>query len=292
MIDLHLHTNHSDGTDTVENLLTNAELNKLNIISITDHDSVTAYKELNDYKDIYSGIIIPGVELKTFYNGIPMEVLGYGIDHEKINIHQVDTYEVQSIILDKFKTIGKSIGLKFDDSISVSKTDPSRLYAAITFAKEILKYEENKNILLNYGPEFEETEFYRVHSSNKESIFYFDESTFGEPLDKTVASIHDAGGLAFLAHPLLYPFTDKFASIEEILINYDLDGLECIYPLFSEEDRTKLIELAKKHNKYISGGTDYHGNNKPNIKIGSGIDNNTLITDEIINNWISKVNKY
>ena len=86
MIDLHMHTTYSDGTDNLEMLLKNAENKKLEIISITDHDSVDAYYELeknSELRKLYSGEIIVGTELKTFYGNVPIEILAYGIDYKK-----------------------------------------------------------------------------------------------------------------------------------------------------------------------------------------------------------------
>ena len=71
--------------------------------------------------------------------------------------------------------------------------------------------------------------------------------------------------------------------------SYDLDGLECEYPLFSIEDREKLKQIVKKYNKYMSGGTDYHAKNKPTIEIGLGIDKNINIDKNLIEDWINKV---
>ena len=70
MIDLHTHTKYSDGTDSVEELLINAENKKLEIISITDHDSIDVYSDLEkeNIRKLYSGKIIVGTELKTYYN--------------------------------------------------------------------------------------------------------------------------------------------------------------------------------------------------------------------------------
>lgn len=293
MLDLHVHTRFSDGTDTVEELLINAENKNLEIISITDHDTTQAYNYLEkEYiRNLFSGRIIVGVEMKAYYNGVPVEVLGYGIDYNKIKLHKTDVYIMQIKFLEEFKKIGKRIGLIFDENISVSKTDPSRKFASVVFATELLKYKENENSLLSIGPRFDANSFYRVHSSNKNSIFYVDESEGGIPLNQAIGEIHNAGGLAFLAHPLVYPFDNKnkFEEIEEILKNYDLDGLECEYPLFSNDEREHLKKIAIKYNKYISGGTDYHAKNKPNIQIGTGINENLNIEKELIENWLHKV---
>lgn len=291
MIDLHLHTNNSDGTDSVEELLIKAEKEKLKVISITDHDSIDAYKELENknIRNKFTGKIIIGAELKTFYKEVPIEILAYGIDYKTLKIHKIKMYELQKKILEDYKTIGKKLGMKFDENIFVSETDTMRKFASFTFANEILKYEENKKILFSIGPECDAATFYRVHASNKESIFYYDETQFSISLEETINRIHEAKGLAFLAHPYLYPYKDKEKIIEEILSEFKIDGLECEYPLFSEEERKKLKELAKKYNKYISGGTDYHADNKPNISLGKGIDGNINIQEEMIEDWIEKV---
>ena len=292
MIDLHLHTNYSDGTDTVEELLINAENSKLEIISITDHDSINAYYELenSNMRNLFTGKIIVGTELKAYYDGVPVEVLGYGIDYKNIKINKVDIYDIQVKQLNDLKEIARKLGLTFDENISVSKTDPRRRFASYVFATEILKYEENKSILLKIGPMFDANSFYRVHTSNKDSIFYYDESKNSIPIEEAIKRIHDAGGVAVLAHPLLYPFDDKLKEIELVLNSYDLDGLECEYPLFSKEERNSLRQLALKYNKIVTGGTDYHAQNKPNIMIGTGIDNNMNINTDYIKGLLNKIN--
>ena len=86
MKDLHLHTNHSDGRISVKDLLTRAENAKLKTISITDHNNVGAYKELAnpDVRSLFSGKIIPGIELEFGYNGVKSELLGYDFDLQKM----------------------------------------------------------------------------------------------------------------------------------------------------------------------------------------------------------------
>lgn len=290
MIDLHTHTCVSDGTDTPKEILTNAETTKLEILSITDHDTTEGYKNIKELRKLFSGIIIPGVELKAFYDGIPVEVLGYGIDPSKINVNRDNVFEMQIDCLNEFKERGRKLGLKFDENIEVSKTDSRRKYASFTFADELLKHKENESIILSIGPMFTQTEFYRIHASNKKSIFYYDESKFGISIEDAIDMVHNAGGLAFLAHPLLYPYDkDKFEAVEDIIKKYDLDGIEVEYPLFSEPDRNKLKELAKKYNKYTSGGTDYHAKNKPNIELGTGINNNMNLDKTLIEDWLDKV---
>ena len=110
MIDLHTHTNHSDGTDSVEEILKNAEKNNIEILSITDHDSVDAYFELErnpNLRQLFSGKLITGAELKTFYNKVSIEILAYGIDYKKIRIHKYDASKLQNEILEKYGAVSE-----------------------------------------------------------------------------------------------------------------------------------------------------------------------------------------
>ena len=86
MIDLHIHTNYSDGHNSVQEILSIAEKNKLTAISITDHNTVLAYdilKKIN-FKDYYSGKILSGIEMHCSFDDMVIELLGYGIAIDKI----------------------------------------------------------------------------------------------------------------------------------------------------------------------------------------------------------------
>ena len=86
MIDLHTHTKYSDGTWNVKELLKNAENANVEILSITDHDTVSAYKEMKeyDYKKYFSGKIIKGIEFSTVYDGVFFHLLAYDFDTVKM----------------------------------------------------------------------------------------------------------------------------------------------------------------------------------------------------------------
>lgn len=291
MIDLHIHSTHSDGTDTTIELLKKAEKLGLEIISITDHDKVDAHLELENVNitDYYNGILIKGVEFKSVYKSVPIEILAYGIDARKIKKTIIDKMKSQDKKQEKklahLKRIGKSIGLKFDDNIQI---DEEHIYASLTFSREIFKYAENTKIMQKYDLGTDETLFYRKAQSNPNSVFYVDESEEVIPPEQIIKEIHNAGGFAFMAHPLLYPFKNKFETIEEFVKEHSIDGLECYYPLFSAEEREKLVEICRKYNLYKSGGSDYHGLNKPGINMGTGKDN-LNISRELVNDWIRKL---
>lgn len=292
MIDLHMHTNHSDGTDSVEELLKNAEKKKLELISITDHDQVGAYYELEEkpeLRSLFSGKIIIGSELKSYFEKVPVEILAYGIDFKKLRIYKVDSQKIQNETLEKFKKIATNLGLKFnEDNVYIDLEDPTKQWAGFTFGTELLKHEENKEIIAKIG-EFNPYTFFRVHQSNLESPFYIDETYASIDINEVVSRIHEAGGLAFLAHAYEYPFKNSDETIEKILSTTNLDGAECIYPTFSEEQRKTIKNICQKYNKFISGGSDYHAKNKPKIELGTGINNNMKIEYNIVKPWVEKI---
>lgn len=292
MIDLHIHTTYSDGTDSVEELLKKAEDKQLEVISITDHDEVGSYFELEKDKklrNLYSGKIIIGAELKTVWNRVPIEILAYGIDYKKLRIHKINMKELQKEVLEKLKKVARDLGLIYDEkNVYIDENDPTKRFGSFTIGTELLKHKENFKKIKEIG-EFVPTSFYRVHQSNKNSPFYVDETYASIDIDETISRIHEAGGLAFLAHGYIYPFDDKDKTIEEILSTTNIDGMECVYTEFSEEERKKAMRFCNKYNKFMSGGSDYHAKNKPDINLGTGRNNNMKIEKSLIEPWINKV---
>lgn len=293
MIDLHIHTNHSDGTLSVYELLFEAEEKQLDMLSITDHDKISAYLEMDEnpeIRKIYSGDILIGTELKTFYDGVSIEVLGYGFDYHDLKIHEVNTEYLQSEFLREFKTKLKNLGLKYDEEeLYIDSKNPAKYYAGSVVARELLRHKENQKLIEEVG-EFDASSFFRRHQSNVDSVFYIDESAYYLDIHETIERIHSAGGLAFLAHGYIYPFKDQDATIENILRYTKIDGMECIYSLFSDEEVSKAFALTEKYHKYRSGGSDYHGLNKPDICLGEN--NNRPLKRTLINNWQDKCKLY
>ena len=141
---------------------------------------------------------------------------------------------------------------------------------------------KNNNIAL-------EPNFYRAEQCNKNSIFYIDEKEDIIDLRKMIKIIHNAGGVVFLAHPYIY---NNVNSVEEMVGNiaktYDIDGIECYYSTFNKKQTENMLNCAKKYNLYISGGSDFHGERKPDIRIGEGKGKLNIET-KIISNWINKI---
>ena len=289
-VDLHMHSKYSDGSCTVAELLEMAEKENLSIISITDHDKLEAYDELKEMNSsaIFKGNILAGCECKCVYEHIPIEILGYGFDVSTFSqcfvLKKQDLKEIQTEYLERLKRVGKKIGLILNPELALNE---NIIYASDAMDREVKKYPENEEILKKNHIQIK-TNFYRDCQSNKESIFYIDETQKFPKPEEVIAEIHKAGGLAFLAHPFIYPFPNKKEKIEKIVQNYQIDGLECYYSLFTQEEKDWIKNLAEKYHRFVSGGSDFHWISKPDIAIGSGKED--LVVDEAeVQEWISKL---
>lgn len=290
MIDLHTHTTYSDGSFTPEEVLEEAEKKRVTILSITDHNTLDAYKELTDEKirNKFKGIIIPGIEITTTYKGEMIEVLGYDFDLEKMEEflkQNVLTFEQkQRKEYDLIKEQYQKIGIIFkEENINYNpKIESSRG----AFLEEIKKYKENNHFFLNIASKENANQFTREEVYNPNSPLYVDESSLFPSLEKVIKIIHKTGGKAFLAHT--YAYSKNICNqLLNILDKYPFDGLECFYTTFTEEQTNYLVKLCQQRGLYMSGGSDFHGTRKLNHNLATGR-GNLEIKEEIILPWFHK----
>lgn len=291
MIDLHMHTTYSDGTYSVTQILQEAERQGLKYISITDHDRCLAYKELKeiDIKKYYSGKIISGIEIKCAYKGRLIEVLGYNYDTEKMQkwINEYYKDKQRDVIQTKYFNILYDACMKLQlklDAKEKIKWNPNNDWASFTIYNEIKKYEENKEKLpQDLWEDF--TTFTKKYCGDLNSVFHIDKSNDYPTLDVAIKAIKDCGGKALMAHIFIYKWAiNKEELIQDIMKNYDIDGFECYYTKFTPEQIEYIVNLCKTNNLLMSGGSDFHGENKPDIKLGVG-KGNLQVSEQIIQNW-------
>lgn len=294
MIDLHMHSNHSDGSDSVTELLKKAEKMDLKAIAITDHDTCTGHMELRniDKSKFYSGIIIPGVELRCFYKRRIIEVLAYNIDIDKMQAWLDKFYEgkghadVQKKYLRQLYKTCMELDL-YMPKIDEIKWDPEGEWAARTIYREMKADERNKEKLpQDLWEDYEN--FRHKYCYNLENIFYIDKSEDLPTLPELLEQIKNAGGLAFLPHIYVYKWAEnKEEFINELVDNYDIDGMECYYNNFTKEQTDYLVNLCNTKGLYKSGGSDYHGTKRPEVEMGIG-KGNLSVPDEILDVWKNK----
>lgn len=292
MIDMHIHSTHSDSTYSVKEILEKAEELGLKYISITDHDRCTAYKELEEInvEKYYSGKIVPGIEIKCYYNGRLIDLLGYNYDINKMQ-NWIDEFykdkkrtDIQTKYLDHFYDTCKKLGLKVSPKEEII-WNPDKDWASVTIYNDFKKYPENKEKLPeDLWEDF--TTFTKKYVADANNPFHIDKSSDYPTLDVGIKAIKDCGGIAIIAHVFIYKWAlDKEKFIQELIDNYDINGFECYYSKFTEEQTKYIVDICKKNNFYMSGGSDSHGENKPDISIGTG-KGNLDISEEIIKEWV------
>ena len=271
MIDLHTHTTYSDGTDNLTTLLKNAENAHIEVLSITDHVTCEAYRELEslDVKKYFSGKIIRGCELYSSIEGQTVELLGYNVDTKLLNEKLPKIYyseaEDNKYQYEKLIQICKKIGIKIDyDNINV---DFNSEFSGDVIWREIIKKDYNKIFFDDEDSWYDSNTFYRNCMTNSKSKFFIDKSDFYPSIKEVIDLIKSASGLVFIPHIFIYgdnsmKFFDVFTK------NYSIDGIECYYNSFTNEQTNYLLEYCSSHNLLISGGTDYHAKNKPGISLG------------------------
>ena len=170
------------------------------------------------------------------------------------------------------------------DLNAIRKDIPVTDFFVVYMYFELIKHKENKEKMDGLLNSF--NDFRRNVLDNPNSIFYMGVDNSPKPMYKDVAEvIHRAGGLVFLAHPFEYKFEDTIGFIDELRKEIKLDGIECFHPSAEIDNRIDtLINYARKNNLYISGGSDFHGDKKPNNEIGKG-SGSLNIPKEYIEEW-------
>lgn len=258
-IDLHIHTNNSDGTFSTQEIIDMAKTLNLKAISITDHDSINGYG-----KSLYqNGIeVINGVELIVSCNEANVEVLCYGYNYDDMKkfiaknclTRAMDCKIKAKRLANNLKKL--DINTNFDlnnydylDSNKwVFRDFINHLYT-IPKAVSVLK-EENPDYLNGYK------EFFRKGINNTHSKFYVDMTDKYLSIEKLHRFAKENNFLIFLAHPFEYRLNVN--EILEYAKNF-VDGIEVYHPSADNEGKQFLLDFCNKNNLLISGGSDFHG---------------------------------
>jgi len=288
MIDLHIHTDNSDGEFNVVDILKIAQEKELKYISLTDHDNINVYNQLNDIEisNFYKGEIISGVELQCKYKDIIIEVLGYKIDIDKMKKTKIireglvhSTIEGETERLNYIKTVCNKLNIKYDENIKINKPNDM---ANDVLLDNIITYSENNNTLIELGIT-NRTTFYRNHYINYKSPFFIDMTTGKPDFIDAVQTIKNCGGICFLAHPVEYICEDYKKLLDEIISLNKLDGIECVQKKHSKEQIEYLLEYCERNKLLKSGGSDFH---RLADCMGHGNQGTYPINDSLVLEWL------
>ena len=273
--DLHVHTHKSDGSDSIEEVLTLARDNNVSVLSITDHNTLKAYtQETFEEAKRLEIKLVPGVELDVIYKNRQYHLLAYGIDVQNEKLQEVCAYN--SKVQEAYNL--SLMQCMERDGMGISK-------------EEYLNYEIPRsrggwkllNYLLDKGITeslLEGTKFYKQYGFNSNDIKFIG-------LEEAVQVVKKSSGIPILAHPAeQIPYNqydtchEKFWSQIEQLLKTGIEGVECIHPLHGFGLQKDLIAMCKMKGLYVSGGTDYHGHffNKQKQTIGGQLINTEIVS--------------
>lgn len=282
VIDMHAHTNYSDGELSPIELIRHAIECKVGVIAITDHDTLNGIKSL-DKKDpviVDSGIqIIDGIELTAQPPKGTMHILGLDIDVNNKELNDAMTTLKNS---STNRTLSIMEQIKRDYNIIFSHEDIKELINSNhnlgrpDLAKLCVKYGYAESV----PDAFQK---YLIDAYNKTL-------TVNKRLsyEECIRLITGANGIPVLAHPKTLELTnDELIILIEQMVECGLKGIEVYHSSHTKEEMQMYLEIAKKFNLLVSGGSDFHGPKvKPTVRLGTGVDNNLNIKTLTLTNHI------
>jgi len=289
MIDLHSHTTNSDGTWNTKELLEKAENLGLEVFSITDHDTVKSYIEIEQSKElqsIFKGKLIKGVELNCVYDGIKIEILAYNFDLHPVNELLENYYTSEknkNRLIEEFNdlvNICNNKNIRIENNLQYN---PDTEYPVDVIYYSIVKFEENKKFFTEEQWK-DKGLFFRTCTVDKNFILYRDFSKQMPTLEFFNKFIHKHNGKVFLAHLYKYQLDDHIEYLNKIVEENLIDGIEVYHSSFTSDQIKILEEYCANTGLLISGGSDCHGERKKERKLGIGY-GNLNINKEIIKQW-------
>ncbi len=259
LCDLHAHTIYSDGTDTPRELVDKAEKIGMSAVALTDHNNISGLAEFLEAAADKRVQAVPGIEFSTDYQGTELHILGLWIRPEH------------------YKTITDMM-----EAIRVRKEQANRdLVQRLCEAGYVFSYEElsaltpdgyvnrahmaTKLTELGYTASVQDA-FKRLLSAK---AGFYQPPKLPDALE-IIRFIKSIGAVAVWAHPFLNLPEDGIRAFLTEAVPAGLDGMEVLYGMYDEATTALSKQLADEFGLLYSGGSDYHGGNKPHIRLGSG----------------------
>ena len=261
-IDLHTHSTYSDGTFSVKELIDRAHEKGLAAIALTDHDTVDGVDEAIEYAaSKYPDLeVVPGVELSTEGEGREVHIVGLYIDN-----HDKEFVDGLSAFIDSRTTRNKKMCKKLTEEAGIPIS-----YEELTkeFPDTVITRAHYAKFMVDRGYVNSRAEVFDRYIGDHCPYYVGREKITPED---AIRSILKAKGVPVFAHPILCRFgDDRLDAFVGKLKEAGLVGIEAVYSTYERRDETQIKELAKKYDLLISGGSDFHGANKPDIDLGTG----------------------
>lgn len=261
-IDLHVHSNYSDGTCSPAELIQAASACELSAMALTDHDTVDGIPDLlaAAKETDASPEIIPGTELSVGFRERDIHIVGLFIDYTHQGFHDMSKEMItrrearNEEMAERFRNSGIPISM---DDLKAGNADT--VVTRAHFARRLIEL----NVVKDTAEAFKKY-------LNPNTPYYVPRKYITK--EQGIQTILAAGGVPILAHPLLYRLNEQeIRSLLSELKGYGLMGLEVKYSTYSRQDEAFARRLAREFELLPSGGSDFHGSNKPDISLGTGM---------------------
>ncbi len=278
-VDLHVHSTKSDGSLTPAQLVDLALSKGLSAFALTDHDTTDGIEEAMAAGAEKGMEVIPGIELSTEYHGKDIHILGLFIDKEQPEFKAHIQAFVESRILRNQKMCR---------NLQEAGIDISYEKLLEAFPGSVITRGHYSRFLLEHG--------YVKSMPEAFDRYLGDHCKYFVPREKVTPSqavslILAAKGLPILAHPILYHMGKQSLDVlTATLKEAGLVGIEGIYSTYSPADTRDIRKLAEKYDLCISGGSDFHGKNKPGLELATGY-GKLAVPYEILENLKQKRNE-
>lgn len=253
VIDLHAHSNTSDGTDSPAGLVAAAAAAGLDVVALTDHDTTAGWAEASDAARRLGVALVPGTEFSARMNGVSVHLLSYLHDpaHEALTLQNAEVQGARSQRAQHMvERLGIDYAITWDDVLA--HTEPGTTIGRPHIADAL--------VALGYLPDRSAAFASILHPGTPYYVPHFAPGA----LD-VIRAVRDAGGVPVFAHPgadgrgRVVPD----AAIEE-MADAGLVGLEVQHRDNSPAQQVRLTEIARSLGLLITGSSDYHGTGKPN----------------------------
>lgn len=258
-VDLHVHSNASDGTLTPSEVVHLALQKNLAAIALSDHDTVKGVPEAVSAAEGTTLEVVPATELSCYYQNVEIHVLGLFVDYKDADFQA----KLEELEQERMQRNLDMIALFQRDNISITLEElqagnPRSVITRAHFARVLVEkgYCKDKNAAFD--------RYVGVGCP-----YYLPKPQITPEL--SLPLITKAGGIPILAHPMLYKL--GYRQVEELiqyLIPLGLKGIEAYHSSNNISQSDKLRSLALKYHLVVSGGSDFHGANKPDIELGTG----------------------
>ena len=245
IVDLHCHSNCSDGSLSPSELIELAEKSNVELLSITDHDNVDAYESINGTEA--SMKIISGIEFSTVWNKVGIHIIGLNIDTQSKPLQASINLQKQAR-KDRALTVSKRLekfGLVDGYNKIIVSTNPSKI-GRPDFAKLLIQ----EGIAKDWNQAFK-----KYLGAGKAG----DVKSHWLPFEQVVTTIIESGGVAVLAHPLYYKLTNsKLKRLLVDLVKQGGEGLEVLNGHQNADKTHYLCQLCQNFGLKVSVGSDFH----------------------------------